>query len=120
MNDKIARLEDGAPQREWLCRCTDDDERFNIATVGVACGDVEIAGPELQGCFRLRDSEIAVFRRALDEAIAVAEEDIARYTANTATQRAREPASKRSTSSRTRPNRNRMLRPRTGSPCPVR
>ncbi|MBQ6643054.1 MAG: hypothetical protein IJH84_18740 [Saccharopolyspora sp.] len=88
MDDKIARLEHGAPQREWLCRCVDDDERFNIATVGAASGDVEIAGPELQGCFRLRDSEIAVFRRALDEAIAVAQEDIARYDAQAATQRA--------------------------------
>ncbi|WP_243792762.1 hypothetical protein [Saccharopolyspora gloriosae] len=84
MDDKIARLVDGAPQREWLCRCSDDDEEMAVCTVGVAAGDVEVIGPEYRGYFRLRYSEIAVFRRALDEAITVAEQDRARRAARQA------------------------------------
>ncbi|MCX2733636.1 hypothetical protein OOZ19_25620 [Saccharopolyspora sp. NFXS83] len=84
MDDKIARLVAGEPQREWLCRCSDDDEEMAVCTVGVASGDVEVFGPEYRGYFRLRSSEIAVFRRALDEAITLAEEDLARKAARPA------------------------------------
>lgn len=84
MDEKIARFGSESPQREWLCRCSDDDEEMAVCTVGVASGDVEVFGPEYQGYFRLRSSEIAVFRRALDEAITVAEQDLARKAARRA------------------------------------
>ena len=81
MDDTIARFADGRPQREWLCRCSDDDAEIALCSVGVAAGEIEVLGPEDQGYFRLRDSEIEVFRRALDEAMAVAREDLARQRA---------------------------------------
>ena len=81
MDEKIARFGSESPQREWLCRCSDDDEEMAVCNVGVSSGDVEIFGPELQGYFRLRGSEIAVFRRALDEAAVLAAEDLARREA---------------------------------------
>ncbi|MFR9731326.1 hypothetical protein ACL03H_19020 [Saccharopolyspora sp. MS10] len=78
MDEKVVRFAEGSPQREWLCRCSDDDAEIALCSVGVSAGEIEVLGPEEQGYFRLRDSEIAVFRRALDEAMAVAREDLAR------------------------------------------
>ncbi|MEU6132769.1 hypothetical protein ABZ805_26630 [Saccharopolyspora sp. NPDC047091] len=87
MDEKIARFGSESPQREWLCRCSDDDEELAVCNVGVSSGDVEIFGPEFQGYFRLRGSEIAVFRRALDEAAVLAAEDLDRREARLSEQR---------------------------------
>ncbi|WP_258347704.1 hypothetical protein [Saccharopolyspora gregorii] len=87
MSQQITRFANSSPQREWLCRCSDDDEELALCTVGVAAGDVEVFGPELQGYFRLRGSEIAVFRRALDEAAVLAADDLDRREARLSEQR---------------------------------
>lgn len=73
-----AGIAERTPRREWLLRCEDGRGELAICAIEVCAGEIEVIGPNEQVLFNLESSEIAAFRSALDEAIAVAEGDLAK------------------------------------------
>lgn len=75
--ERVSRIVEQSPRREWLLRCESDGDTA-VCSIGVAAGAIEVYGPDQHECFSLASGwEIAAFRKAFDEAIAVAEADMA-------------------------------------------
>jgi hypothetical protein len=76
--ERVSPIVEQDPRREWLLRCESDGDTA-VCSIGVAAGAIEVYGPDQHECFSLTSGwEIAAFRRAFNEAVAVAEADMTR------------------------------------------
>ena len=63
------------PKREWLLRCSDNENQLATCAISVNDGEIDIHGPE-QDRISLGHVQIAEFHAALHEAITLAETDL--------------------------------------------